>query len=541
MAFDPNNPFAQALISEGQKRGYGPMQIAASIGNAQVENGLRTNGKPGDNGTAFGGFQWRNDRKSALDRTAGKMGLSWDDPSVQATHWWDEQDGSESRWGLRDAKSLVDANTAAISSLRPAGWSAGNPMGVPSASDRLSASSDVYRTLMGQAAQGGQTPSSGSQGDPRAGLPVANAQPIGFSVREQPSATQRGGLPWAGLMDGGPGALFGMPRKDWNLKDALGSAAVAMMALDNPKGAEVLADHMEAKRRAEQDRYTTKYDLKSGKLFKIDSKTGEVTASVVGDPQSQKYTQATPDGQLITYNEEGNIVNRQKAYDPPQKPMGDGLRKQFQSNNDAVDSHYNAASESQKFTKLLMDGKLDLSVLGRMGNDFANYTGHSDERTRNAAAFVAHLERLRNAGLLAAKGVQTEGDAERMMNTLLPGNARYDNKAVGSLLRGITRDSAERYEAAYRYNQPILQRYPDEDPGGYYQGRYGERGKQFKASEDYINDGWERFLSEPKVVAATPGVANGRDPVKGGQTTGDVGVRNRLRAALGLPPLPTGP
>lgn len=506
MPIDINNPFAQALLRQGQARGFTPMGIAASIGNASAENGLRTNGRPGDNGTAFGGFQWRNERKAALDAKARAMGKAWDDPEVQAAHWYDEQEGSESRWGLKNAKDLQSAVNSTVSSLRPAGWTPRDPTGAHNYSGRLSAAEEAFRQL-----NGGQAPAR-TPGAMQADLPAEGATEAGFQV---PGAQEPPKEGWDAFLDGGPGALFGKPQEGWNVGDALGGAGIAMMARDNPSGAAALASYINGGRKAERDKYTTHYDPRSGKLIRIPKDGGQATTQQINVPVVNKSIEKVDpeSGKAIINNGDGTFTTQDMLPSKPH-PMTDGSRKLFQKNDEMGETAYNAATETQKWTKKIMDGQVDLSAMGRMGNAYSNYMNDSDEKTRNAAQLYAHIEKMRNARLLEAKGVQTEGDAVRALDALLPGASKYDNKAVATLFRGLAGDFQKTYEQNQKYNEPLLTKYKSEiDPDDYYKTRHADRLKGFKQNEDSINSGWENFNRAP--VSAPPATPiTGRDPVK---------------------------
>jgi hypothetical protein len=65
-------------------------------------------------------------------------------------------------------------------------------------------------------------------------------------------------------------------------------------------------------------------------------------------------------------------------------------------------------------------GKLKLGPVANALAPARNFLGMSDESSRNYASFRANLEKLRNDSLKLNKGVQTEGDAQRAWNELLP-------------------------------------------------------------------------------------------------------------------------
>jgi len=64
-------------------------------------------------------------------------------------------------------------------------------------------------------------------------------------------------------------------------------------------------------------------------------------------------------------------------------------------------------------------GALDLGVVNNWINRGRNFTGMSNEQSRNLASFEATIEKIRNDSLRLNKGVQTEGDAIRALNELM--------------------------------------------------------------------------------------------------------------------------
>lgn len=479
---DLQAPLAQALIRVGQQRGYSPIAIAASIGNAAQENGLRTGGAPGDKGTAFGAFQWRNDRYQNLQNTAGAMGKAWTDPEVQANHWYNEMDGKyggEKPYGdaLKAARNAQEGNDAVIRSLRPAG-SQNGPRNGHNYSGRLNATQEAFKLLTGS--DGGINPSVVSPGPQASSGPPADPETTGAVT---PAPPKEG---WDAFMDGGPGALFGKPQQGWNIGDALTGAGIAMMARDNPQGAAALAKLLDKtpKRQDDQNEVSTRIDPSSGRAYLYDNK--------------------------------GNVSVKQ-IHPVDAKPISDTAIKLIQSNNDKGETAWRAAEETRKYTQLLMNDKVDLSALSRIGNNYDMFMNNSgeDEKVRNAAGLMASIARMRDARLLEAKGVQTEGDAVRALEALLPGQAKYDNKAVASLFRDLSKEFTGTYDTTSRYNQTLMNKYKDYDPDGFYKSRYDDRMKSATNADALIEKGWGNYVKPPVV---TPEQATsqptGRDPVR---------------------------
>jgi peptidoglycan L-alanyl-D-glutamate endopeptidase CwlK len=123
-----SEPKAALAFLEGL--GWERHQAAALVANGVWESGGRDHIHTtalGDGGTAHGGFQWRGDRYSGpnglLSFTMTHCpGHSSSEPFVQLRYaHWELTEGNEKRAGrlLKEAKTLEEANKAAISYLRP--------------------------------------------------------------------------------------------------------------------------------------------------------------------------------------------------------------------------------------------------------------------------------------------------------------------------------------------------------------------------------------------------------------------------------------
>jgi hypothetical protein len=118
-----------------------PKHQAAVLAANSAHEGPDSPTQLGDNGTAFGRFQWRGERQAGLKDYAKANGL---DPNADPTQWdyaLHEMKTSEKDAGDKFFKStnLNEANDAALKFLRPAGYdpSTGNTSKVPSATSRL--------------------------------------------------------------------------------------------------------------------------------------------------------------------------------------------------------------------------------------------------------------------------------------------------------------------------------------------------------------------------------------------------------------------
>jgi spore germination cell wall hydrolase CwlJ-like protein len=194
-------------------------------------------------------------------------------------------------------------------------------------------------------------------------------------------------------------------------------------------------------------------------------------------------------GEIVTVGPDGKLVNTVQATPKPEqpaKPLPAAAVGIIQKNQDAAEAAARVADDTNRYRDMIVNGKLDMSVASRLGSNFRTLLNDSDEKTRNTAQFMAYLEDLRNQKLLENKGVQTEGDAVRAMNSIMPGVSGYDNPTVLSILDR----SSEALRKAYGHHTSklgsVLGIYKDYDPNGLVQGEYGERAKRLESFEqDY--------------------------------------------------------
>jgi peptidoglycan L-alanyl-D-glutamate endopeptidase CwlK len=123
----------QAAMAFLESFGWQKHQAAALVANGVWESGGKTYLETkalGDKGTAHGAFQWRGDRYSGPNGLLSFAmthcpGHSSAEPFVQLRYaQWELTEGNEKRAGrlLKEAKTLEEANKAAISFLRPVHW-----------------------------------------------------------------------------------------------------------------------------------------------------------------------------------------------------------------------------------------------------------------------------------------------------------------------------------------------------------------------------------------------------------------------------------
>lgn len=116
-------------------KGWSPQAAAALVGNMQQESGghttARNAGDGRDGSDSIGLFQWNADRARRLQAFAAARGKAVTDRTTQLEFLDNELRTTERSAGerLAAASDVREATRAAISALRPAGWSSSNPEG----------------------------------------------------------------------------------------------------------------------------------------------------------------------------------------------------------------------------------------------------------------------------------------------------------------------------------------------------------------------------------------------------------------------------
>lgn len=477
MAIDLNLPFAQSLIAEGKARGYNDLQISQILGSAMQENGLRTDGKPGDNGTAYGGFQWRLDREQALRQKAAAAGVDWTDPGIQSKHWYDELDtGQEKAKGaaLRAATTPEEAQRAVISALRPFGFTPQNPQGGHGWSNRLNNGNQIYSMLTG----GQYTPPADA---PAPGAAVAegpqnSAMAQAFAASQGNGAQAAAASPWERLgqyLNGG---------KSWNLADALQGAGVAAMARDNAAGASAMASGMNAQ--TARDTANKKTNANDWQSINFNAETGRGVFM-------NKHT--------------GQIQERQIA--SPFKKLGDKELEAFNERNEKIGEMDAIIREGDKFRNMIADGKINLSMLGQGEAMFNNLTNQSTEADRNAGEYFRYLERMRNAALRLNKGVQTEGDAQRAMNEYIGGSGKFDNAQTIKALDNIIKTGTRATGSLMNAQDIVFNTYGEQAPKGTFRDDYRRQKSEYEGFETNFAPRRQKFF-EAQEAARASGAGN---------------------------------
>jgi len=254
----------------------------------------------------------------------------------------------------------------------------------------------------------------------------------------------------------------------YDLGDAMGNAGAAMMALDNAKGAAVLASMTQANRKAAnpaQKMTEWSYEPSTGVFYRTDPRTGQLQTM------------------------QGNAKEKEAKPVPEQamKYVGDNM-----SNYDYLtQSAQNAADILDDIKK----GNLDLGLFKNWINSGKNVAGMSDDQSRALARFQQFQQGLVNDNLRLNKGVQTEGDAYRALKEFASSGANYDNAAATEALQRIIKKNKE---AVLNRGSRILDSHEANYPGN---------DEAFQPYTDQVN-GWKNAFSDiDSRLAAQPSAA----------------------------------
>lgn len=182
-----NETAARARDYLVEKHRFQPHWAAAAAGHGMQESGFNL-AAVGDNGTAFGAFQWRGNRYTNGKRFAARSGRAWKTLETQLDFFVHELKTSESYAGqaLFASTNLEEAVTALMHFERPAGYTRTNPRAGHGYSNRLAFAQGVSGIAADDSARY-ESPSVTPLPEP---VPVRSAAPGTF--RPTGSATIRG-------------------------------------------------------------------------------------------------------------------------------------------------------------------------------------------------------------------------------------------------------------------------------------------------------------------------------------------------------------
>ena len=128
-----------------------------------------------------------------------------------------------------------------------------------------------------------------------------------------------------------------------------------------------------------------------------------------------------------------------KAEKKAENKLSGTLQKAETDDIFALETSKNINKDVDKFDKLITDGKLEFGVIDTGGDWFKGLIGNQGEEEINSSKFKSFISKLRNDSLRLNKGVQTEGDAQRVMDELFNAFDSNDSKVIQEKLREIKR------------------------------------------------------------------------------------------------------
>lgn len=119
----------------------------------------------------------------------------------------------------------------------------------------------------------------------------------------------------------------------------------------------------------------------------------------------------------------------------PPKPLPAAVEAAEAANTTAIQTLVNQNADIEALHEQLKTGKINLSLAGNVAATVRGAVGAGGEEYANLTSLKATLEKMRSDSVNLAKGVQTEGDAQRAWSTLF-GNLS-DEAALRQRLREI--------------------------------------------------------------------------------------------------------
>lgn len=157
---------------------------------------------------------------------------------------------------------------------------------------------------------------------------------------------------------------------------------------------------------------------KTDKKITFNKETGQVID--YSDPLKPKVT-----------NVEGYKVPKQK---PNTKPLSGTLQKAEEDDIEAVMSMQNINTDANKFYNFIQDGELEFGLFDNIEDAWKGWWGRQGREEELSSEFKIFIQKLANDSLKLAKGVQTEGDAERVGKELLSAYDQNNSRLIKNRL-----------------------------------------------------------------------------------------------------------
>ena len=150
----------------------------------------------------------------------------------------------------------------------------------------------------------------------------------------------------------------------------------------------------------------------------------------------------TPDGKTSiqkseVYDDIVNLEKQKKEEKKAENKLSGTLQKAEEDDIFALETSKNINKDVDKFDQLITDGKLEFGVIDTLGDFTLGLIGQQGEEEINSSKFKSFISKLRNDSLRLNKGVQTEGDAQRVMDELFDAFDSNNEKVIQEKLREI--------------------------------------------------------------------------------------------------------
>lgn len=270
---------------------------------------------------------------------------------------------------------------------------------------------------------------------------------------------------------------------NYTFGDAMLGAGAALMARDNPQGAAALA--------AVQRTGTNKPQNKG--------------AQDMGESQNGQYrVLRVPTGNgSFDYKYVPIPAEAQKVKEP--KNITEGALKIVNEADKTAYASYDVMKEAQEIRDLIRDGKLDPSLAARSDAELKKLMDSGDPNAVNIQRLNRFINKAVNAVLLDAKGVQTEGDAQRAFKLFLDPTAQFDKSSIYDLLGRTIKENKENIERQTSRTVPLLKQYNGYDPDGYVQEQWNSRKSQAEKWLMEDEEKHKKYTPKPKAAPAQQG------------------------------------
>lgn len=398
-------PFDAMLYSEGLRRGYTPVQMAAAVGNRRAESGYNPLGAIGDTNLgpgqeAFGGFQWRLDRQQRL-RQSGDV----NNPQTHINHFFNELDSSEAKAGnmLRNAQTIAEANNAMKAYLRYGDDTLGKRQQYAMEAAQMFGNGQIPPELM-MRANGGMNGSYGEQEDTR----------------------------------------FFRPE---NFGNSLMRAGAALASINSPGQANAISNMVEPT----GDDFMTSVNQQTGQIVRVNKRTG--ATQVMDAPALRQGIQQAAANDMAQYEQK---LQLDKAYKT--QNATDGFRKAADGFEREATGAAKMAERVANLSSAINSGEFTPDMMNRFKDTAFSILNMSPEArasmglTPRQVELMSELERFKNTAALEDQlkqlGVQTDKDFLNNIKARFSSTDLYDPMKLRGALNETLRDFADRSKIA---------------------------------------------------------------------------------------------